>query len=591
MKSFLKTVLAVLVGLFLAGFLSLFFIIGLIGAIAESEPIYVNKHSVLVVDLSKNLADKASAKPWMRMNWKSLDIPYQGTLYETVQAIEYAADDENIDGIMLYADELNMSINVADELRRAIATFKETGKFVYAYAGNYDQLPYFMASVADSVFLHPSGEMLWRGLSSQNFYLKDALAKFGIEPQIIRHGKYKSAVEPFMENEMSPANREQIERYLGSMWDYISSTVASSRHLTLEKMHDLANNQLMFLAQEAQDAGLVDRLLYKDQLDALLRASTDTDEDDAISTIRLDSYVSYVNAQEHLDLNREKIALVYADGEINDSDESDDEIGGYAYAKIFEELRKDEKIKAVVLRVNSPGGSAFASDVMWRELELLKKEKPLIVSMGQYAASGGYYISAPADAIVANPLTVTGSIGVFGMYFTYGKLLQDKLAIHPKVVNTNAYADFGSVFRPMTEFERKTILRSIEHVYADFLKCVALGRGKTTETIDSIGQGRVWSGVDALELGLVDELGTLEDAIALAAERAGCADNYRLSVYPKGGEDFMAQMLDQFASAKVSLLRALSPIPDAEQQFVDDLERLLSKRGVRAEIPYRIDIR
>ena len=591
MKSFLKTVFAVLVGLFLAGFLSIFFIVGLIDAFAETEPFYVNPHSVLIMDLSKYIADKEDGKPWARMNWRNLKIPYQGTLYETVQAIEAAAEDENIDGMLLLADELNMSLNVADELRRAIEVFKASGKFVYAYAGSYDQRPYFMASVADSVFLHPSGEMLWRGFSSQHFYLKEALARFGVEPQIIRHGKYKSAVEPFMENEMSPANREQTERYLGSMWNYVVETVAKSRNTTVDRLQEFADKQLMFLAKEALAAGLVDRLLYKDELDELLRARTETEEDDDVSNITLESYAEYVSTQERLDLSREKIALVYASGEINDSDESDEEIGGYAYSKIFEELRKDKKIKAVVLRVNSPGGSAFASDVMWRELELLKKEKPLIVSMGQYAASGGYYISAPADAIVANPLTVTGSIGVFGMYFTYGKLLQEKLGVHPHVVNTNVYSDFGSVFRPMSELERRTMLHSVEEVYTDFLQCVASGRGKTTAEIDSVGQGRVWSGIDALELGLVDQLGTLEDAIALAAERAECEDNYRLSVYPKSDSDFMSQMLDQFSSIKMSLFRSLSPLPDTEQQLWDDVQRLISKRGVRAEIPYTIDIR
>ena len=590
MKSFLKTVLAVLFGLFLAGFLFIFLITGIIGAMTEDELIYVNPHSVLVIDLSKNVTDKVNNDPWQRMNWRSLEIPYQGTLYNMVQAIQAAAEDENIEGIAINADDLNMSLNVADELRHAIERFKESGKFVYAYAGGYDQRPYFLASVADSVFLHPSGEMLWRGFSSQLFYLKDALAKFGVEPQIIRHGKYKSAVEPFMENEMSTANREQTERYLGSMWNYIVESVAKSRNLTPEKMQELANKKLMFLAQEAVDAGLVDRLLYNDEWNQLLRERTGTQEDEP-STITLASYASYVNSQASLDLSKEKIALVYADGEINDSDDSDENVGGYAYAKIFEKLRKDKEIKAVVLRVNSPGGSAFASDMMWRELELLKKEKPLVISMGQYAASGGYYISAPADAIVANPLTLTGSIGVFGMYFTYGKLLQEKLGVHPHVVKTNTYADFGSTFRPLTDFERETILHSIEHVYADFLQCVASGRGKTTEEVDAMGQGRVWSGVDALELGLVDELGTLEDAIALAAGRAGCEDNYRLSVYPQSDNEFMLQIFNQFSSVKSALLRSLSPIPEQEQKLLDDIQRLTTKRGVRAELPYMVDIR
>ncbi len=592
MKSFFKTVLAVVVGILLLQLLSLFLLFSMIGVLGAMESVEsIEKHTVLTIDLTKNITDKEVTEPLSRLSFGNFKLPEQNALYEALRAIDYAKTDDKIEGILIKADGLQMSINTAQEIRNAIADFRSCGKFVYAYSAGYGQFPYYVASVADSVFIHPMGELMWYGLASQHFYMKDALAKWGIEPQIIRHGKYKSAVEPFMENEMSVANHEQTMTYLSSMWNFTTNAVAEARQISTEELNMFAEGRVAFLPKQALEAELVDGIYYADQLDSMLLVKTGLKPNKKLRTVSLHDYSQYVQEQKSMDLSAEKIALVYAMGEINDGDEDDDAIGGDAYAEIFSKLRQDSTIKAVVLRVNSPGGSAFASEVMWRELTRLREKKPLIVSMGTYAASGGYYISAPADYIVANPLTLTGSIGVFGMYMTYGKLLREKLAVYPRVVKTHSHSDIGSVMRPLDDFERNLMQQSVENTYSIFLSRVAEGRKKTSEAVDSIGQGRVWSGVDALRLGLVDELGGLDRAIAVAAERANITDNYCLSVYPKKEISFFDGMVTDFLTSKVKLAKQIFGISDPEQEFVDNIERLLKKRGIRAEMPYMIEIR
>lgn len=592
MKSFFKTVLAVIVGILLTQLLCLLLLFSTIGMLSTLDSAKeVEPHSVLTIDLTSNITDKAVTDPWSRMNFKKFKLPKQNTLYDALRAIEFAKMDSKIDGVLIKADALNMSLSTAQELRDAIADFRSSGKFIYAYASGYSQFPYYVASVADSIFIHPMGEVMWFGLASQHFYLKDALAKWGLEPQIIRHGKYKSAVEPFMENEMSAANHEQTMTYLSSMWNYAVEAVSRARHLSTEQLNLYAEQRVAFLPQQAYEAELVDGIYYADQLDSMLLVKTGRKSDDKLRTVSLDEYSQYAQTQQEQDLGKEKIALVYAMGEIKDDDEDDSAIGGDAYATLFAKLAKDSTIKAVVLRVNSPGGSAYASEVMWRELTRLRAKKPLIVSMGNYAASGGYYISAPADYIVASPLTLTGSIGVFGMYMTFGKLLRDKLAVHPQVVKTHSHADMGSIMRPLDEFERKLMQSSIENTYSIFLNRVAEGRHTSTGAIDSIGQGRVWSGIDALRLGLVDELGGLDRAIDVAADRAQIADNYRLVVYPKQEVNYIDGMLNSLLTVKASLSKELLGISDPEQEYLENIERLLKKRGIRAEMPYMIEIR
>lgn len=594
MKAFWKTVLAVIVGLLLMQFFFFFLfstIVGMISlAMGGKEDIVVKDNSILVVDLSDPISDKDLHDPFERFDWRKMELKTQNNLYNALKAIEYAKDDPQIEGILIRSSGLAMSRTEAQELRDALKDFRSCGKFIYAYAENFGQFSYYVASVADSVFMHPMGTLEWQGMSAQNFYLKDALAKWGIEPQIIRHGKYKSAVEPFMENQMSEANRIQTMTYLGSIWNYVVNGVSEERRMSTEELNIIADTKIALLAKEAKERELIDQLYYIDQLDSVLCVKTGKELDKEYNSISLSKYAEYVNKNRSVDFTAEKIALVYAVGEINDGDEDDKAIGGDAYAKIFSDIRKDSTIKAVVLRVNSPGGSAFASEVMWRELERLRAKKPIIVSMGTYAASGGYYISAPADCVVSNPLTLTGSIGVFGMFMTYGKLLQDKLAVHPELVKTNAHADFVSPFRPLDPTERDLMQRSVEETYSTFLSRVSMGRKLTTDAVDSIGQGRVWSGIDALQIGLVDELGGLNRAIELAAERAGIVDNYRISTYPKYEDDFFGQFMSGMFDAKL-LAKKFLGITESELDLAETVQKLMKKQGIRAEMPYTVEIR
>lgn len=594
MKAFWKTVLAVIVGLLLVQFFFFFLfstIVGMISlAMGGKEDVVVKDNSILVVDLSDPISDKDLHDPFERFDWRKMELKTQNNLYNALKAIEYAKDDPQIEGILIRSSGLAMSRTEAQEIRDALKDFRSCGKFIYAYAENFGQFSYYVASVADSVFMHPMGMLEWQGMSAQNFYLKDALAKWGIEPQIIRHGKYKSAVEPFMENQMSEANRIQTMTYLGSIWNYVVNGVSEERRMSTEELNIIADTKIALLAKEAKERELIDQLYYIDQLDSVLCVKTGKELDKEYNSISLSKYAEYVNKNRSVDFTAEKIALVYAVGEINDGDEDDKAIGGDAYAKIFSDLRKDSTIKAVVLRVNSPGGSAFASEVMWRELERLRAKKPIIVSMGTYAASGGYYISAPADCVVSNPLTLTGSIGVFGMFMTYGKLLQDKLAVHPELVKTNAHADFVSPFRPLDPTERDLMQRSVEETYSTFLSRVSMGRKLTTDAVDSIGQGRVWSGIDALQIGLVDELGGLNRAIELAAERAGIVDNYRISTYPKYEDDFFGQFMSGMFDAKL-LAKKFLGISESELDLAETVQKLMKKQGIRAEMPYTVEIR
>ena len=594
MKAFWKTVLAVIVGLLLMQFFFFFLfstIVGMVSlAMGGKEDIVVKDNSILVVDLSDPISDKDLHDPFERFDWRKMELKTQNNLYNALKAIEYAKDDPQIEGILIRSSGLAMSRTEAQEIRDALKDFRSCGKFIYAYAENFGQFSYYVASVADSVFMHPMGMLEWQGMSAQNFYLKDALAKWGIEPQIIRHGKYKSAVEPFMENQMSEANRIQTMTYLGSIWNYVVNGVSEERRMSTEELNIIADTKIALLAKEAKERELIDQLYYIDQLDSVLCVKTGKELDKEYNSISLSKYAEYVNKNRSVDFTAEKIALVYAVGEINDGDEDDKAIGGDAYAKIFSDLRKDSTIKAVVLRVNSPGGSAFASEVMWRELERLRAKKPIIVSMGTYAASGGYYISAPADCVVSNPLTLTGSIGVFGMFMTYGKLLQDKLAVHPELVKTNAHADFVSPFRPLDPTERDLMQRSVEETYSTFLSRVSMGRKLTTDAVDSIGQGRVWSGIDALQIGLVDELGGLNRAIELAAERAGIVDNYRISTYPKYEDDFFGQFMSGMFDAKL-LAKKFLGISESELDLAETVQKLMKKQGIRAEMPYTVEIR
>ncbi len=589
MKAFFRTLLAVIVGIILCNLLVLFILTGaMAGFVPQDDPI--REHSVLSIDLSTRMADRVQGKPSSWIDYASGTFRKPLPLYGVLEAIRYAADDDNIAGIVIKADGLGMGIAMAEELRGELQAFKESGKFIYAYATEYGQATYYVASVADSVFVHPAGGMDWHGLSSQVLYYGKAFARFGIEPQIIRHGKFKSAVEPYMSSEMSPANREQLGKFLGSMWGQLSQAVAVSRGLSLNELNRLANEKMLLLPEEAVEARLVDQACYWDELDARLASRARSPEGKEARLVSLARYVEHAQVHQDIDLSAPKLAVLYAEGTIEDSDETDGKIGGDGYAKIISKLRRDSSIRAVVLRINSPGGSALASESMWRELVRLKAEKPLVVSMGDYAASGGYYIAAPADRIVSDNLTLTGSIGVFGLFITYGKLLREQIGIQPQVVRTHAHSDMGSAYRPLDEVERAAIQNTIESVYGTFISHVAQGRKLAVSEVDSVGQGRIWAGVDAMDIGLVDEMGGLRRAIDVAAQLAELSE-YRVSSYPKRDISTMDKLVESILEEPTkAVMRALGPLGEMAS-WQRELEKLTKRQGVRAQMLYEVEIK
>lgn len=508
------------------------------------------------------------------------------TLFNALRAVEAAAQDDRIAGIYL---RLNgggyVSLTALEELRAELVRFREeSGKFIYAYNENYTQGAYYLASAADSVFVQPEGGIGWYGLAFQVPFYKGLMDKLDIRAEIIRPAacRYKSAVEPYFLDEMSPANREQMAAVAETLWGAVVDDVAASRGLTSEELNRIADDLPAVDARDAVELGLADGLCYEDQMEErLVAAGASSDDDGLAQRISLASYAR-MQAVDLEKLSADKVAIVYASGQIFDG-EGYDAVYGNTLAATLRGVRMDDKVKAVVVRVNSPGGSALASDVIWREMELLKAEKPVIVSMGQYAASGGYYISCPADAIVADRTTLTGSIGVYGMIPDFSGLMRKKLGITVDGVKTNASADM-STLRPLSEQERRMLNRSVDRVYETFTSYVAAGRNLPLERVLEIAGGRVWSGVDAERIGLVDACGGLKTAIGVAVEKAGLAD-YRIEEVreePTG----LARLLELFnAQMKTSVER--SELGDLYDEYRQARESL-SQQGVVMYSPYRI---
>jgi protease-4 len=419
----------------------------------------------------------------------------------------------------------------AEEIRNALIDFKKSGKFVIAYSEVYTQGFYYLASVADKVYINPKGIFEFKGFSSQISFFKGALDKLGIEAQVIKVGTYKSAVEPFILTKMSDANRMQVNSYMGSLYDHFLTGISQARHISKDSLFGIANNLKIQFPEDALKYKLVDGLKYRDEVLDELKDRTDVAEKSDLHNVELTDYTGSSDKPEKKE-SKNHIAIIYASGEITGGDGDDNTIGSDKISEALRKARLDDKVKAVVLRVNSPGGSSLASDVIWREVYMTKKVKPIIVSMGDLAASGGYYISCAADSIIAEPNTITGSIGIFAIIPNFQKLLNDKLGITFDGAKTGKYADLGDVTRPLSPEERAILQNSVNRGYDEFTKAVADGRHKTQAYINSIGQGRVWTGEQAIKIGLVDRLGNLNDAIKSAARKAGIK-NYEVDAYPE----------------------------------------------------------
>jgi protease-4 len=588
MKIFLKYLLASILGFIIASFLLFLIMLGIIGGMMSSSNklVEVKENSVLYIDLSKEIVDRASNNPFNGFDYTSMQPKTSLGLNDILKAIENAKGDSKIKGIFMEVDAVTAGAATVNEIRNALIDFKESGKFIVSYNDVYSQKAYFLSSVADKIYLNPEGAVDWIGLRAEVMYFKNILEKLGVEPQIIRHGKFKSAVEPFMLDRMSPENREQISTFIGSIWNYWVEGISKSRNISVTELNRLADDMIIRNGKTSYENKLVDSLIYKDQLIDILKKRLGVSDKKDIASVNLDDYAKLPTPLKGKGLSKNKVAVIYASGSIVMGNGTDGEIGSNGISKAIRDARRDSTIKAIVLRVNSGGGSALASEVIWREMVLARRVKPVIVSMGDVAASGGYYIAAPADTILADPTTITGSIGVFGMYFNVKEGMNKKLGINVEAVNTNKHSDFGSMYRPLTAEERAVAQLGVEDIYQSFIGHVAEGRDISVAGVDEIGQGRVWSGANALNIKLIDQFGGLKDAIAIAVKKAKL-DNYRITELPKQKDPFQ-QFLEEFTGkVKISILK--DELGAAYSQY-SNLKSMLSNQGVQARIPYSIEL-
>lgn len=584
MKQFFKMMFASALGAILAAglliTLSIFLLIGISASMSQPTTFSPSSNSVLKIELNGALSDQKTDNPYaMLLGEEDTEL----SLTDILKAIKEAKNSDNIKGIYIEAGNFSAGSSSIDAIRRAITDFKESGKFVVAYGDQYTQGSYYLASVADKVYINPQGALLLTGMSSQTMFYKGLLNKLGVEMLIFKVGTYKGAVEPFMLDKLSDANREQISSYMNGIWDNITADIAKSRKITVEDVNHYADQGFAIaLPEKALECGLVDELKYKPEAEEYVKELAGQ-TDKKLKTVGVDK-VRNIKSKEGKSKN--KIAVLYAEGEITEAVTSPYSMDKSITEKVAKELiklKEDESIKAVVLRVNSPGGSAFTSEQIWKQVLELKKVKPIVVSMGDVAASGGYYISCAANKIVAEPNTLTGSIGIFGMFPNMTGLF-NKVALTTDVVKTNTYADLGDVSRPMREDEKALIQSRIESGYDTFITRCADGRGMTKAAIDSIGQGRVWTGEQAIEKGLVDELGGIEKAIAVAAKLADLKD-YKL-VEVSGSKDFLKDLFEkQLDEVKLNVVKQLM---GEDFEYFKTLNLIKSAPAIQTRLPYDV---
>ena len=582
---FLRNLLASILGTFISLGILFFLFILIIAVVSGDDEVVVKNNSVLVVKLDKIVKDYApkSDDPFDEIfgaNNKKMG------LNEIINAIDNAKYDDKIKGISIITMGISTGIAQTQAIRNKIEEFKESGKFVKAYADIYDQKAYYLASVADSVFLNPVGSVDFKGLSSEVLYFKSLQEKTGVKMEVIRHGKYKSAVEPFLSDEMSESNRAQITSFMNSIWSEMLDDIAESRNKTVEELNAIADGLLARNGKLAKEQGIIDDIMYIDEYTSILKKAAGVSEGSKLNKIVLQDYISSGKGRVSSTASN-RIAVVYAQGEIIYGKGNEDVIGQELIINALRDARKSSSTKGIVLRVNSPGGSALTSELIWREIELTKEKVPVVVSMGNAAASGGYYIACGANKIVAEPTTITGSIGVFGVIPNIYELSKD-IGINAEHVSTNKSPKY-SVFEPMTDEFRTVTQEGVEFVYDTFVSRVAAGRNMTVEEVNEIAQGRVWTGVEAKEIGLVDELGGLKEAVMEAAGLAGITD-YRVRNYPSYKIDFEDRFDGfPFASTKEELL--IEEFGEANYKIYQTIKQLSKATGIQARIPYVIDIK
>lgn len=586
MKSFFKTFLASFLGsALLLAILFIIFIISIVSSIASSSEttVKVKPQSILYMTLDYEIPERSNSNDLgFIFTGSSFKVSDNAGMNDIINNIKSAATDSNISGIFLELSTIGTSSANIEEIRNALSEFKKSGKFIVSYAETYSQSAYYLASVSDEIYMFPDGIIDIHGMASQNMFYKHLLDKLDIEMQIIRpeNNKFKSAVEPYFLDKMSDANREQNMVLLESIWNKICNDISVSRGIDVELINQMADDlTLMFEPETALKNNFIDGLMYRDELIAKLQQNLNLDNNKKLNLIK---NTQYAKVRPELYSGEDKIGIVYAEGQIIDGEGDDTTIGGESLSKAIRAARNDKKVKAIVMRVNSPGGSAMASEVIRREVELAAKEKPVIVSMGNYAASGGYWISSSSDYIFADPNTLTGSIGVFGTVPNLKGFMNDKLGLTFDEVKTNENSDFGSLTKPLSPYQLKMMQKHVTETYDDFITLVSETRNLRKTFVDSIGQGRVWSGSDAIKIGLVDELGGIEQAIAFAAEKAGL-ESYSIKEFPKQ-EDMFESLLKTEKQEYYTKTILKNKLGD-KVQYLEALERLNQTEGVQALMP------
>ena len=588
MLNFLKKLIRSIVTTIVSFFVIILIIsIVVVSSSSDTQVKEIKENTILKIKLNGPITDRGSDEIDIENILNQTDGKIG--LNNILSSIEKAKYDDRIKGIYLNIESLSASTASLEEIRNKLKEFKDsTDKFIISYGEMYGQSAYYVSSVADEIYLHPQGILELKGLAYQGMFFKNTLEKLEIEAQIIRHGKFKSAVEPFILEKMSESNRIQVSKFLSSLWFDLTKGISKSRNIAQKEINTIAQNLLIQKAEQAIEYKLVDKLLYKDELIDSLKSKLNIEKDKDINLVSINKYKDVVVKSKEKEYTKNKVAVIYASGEINGGEGSNESIGSESLSKTIRKARKDKNIKAIVLRVNSPGGSALASETILREMALAKKEKPIVVSMGDVAASGGYYIACQADTIVASPTTITGSIGVFGVLMNAKEMMNNKLGVNIDTVKTNKHADLGSIFRPLTSVERQIIQNSIENVYDTFISRVSEGRNLTKEYVDSIGQGRVWTGRDALELGLVDVLGGLEQEIEISTKMANLKD-FRIVNLPKQ-KDPIEILIEDLMSGKLKKAVVKNELGEFYNTY-HNLKSIKSMDEIQMRMPQTFKIR
>ena len=594
MKQFFKTVLAVMVAIFLVQTIAVILLVSISAGMAAGSKTSVKDKTVLKIDFSDPIADKGSDNPLAKFGAGNPDKTSQE---DVLKALRHAAKDDKVAGIVLTTRSIQMGLATTDAIRNELEAFRKSGKFIKAYSDVMTEGAYYLCSVADEIYLAPEGLIELNGIGGNQPFLKGMLAKLEVEPEIFRVGKYKSAIEPLILDKMSDANRQQTMELLNSVYGHMIEKIAVSRKKTAPEVRALSDSFLIRDAKLAKSYGMVDHVAYYDELEAGLHKKLDIKADDKINYMSLDGYMDAADDAKAKDKedgdSDNRIAVIYAEGSIS-TGSSSDAIGSDDLLKLLRKARHDKKVKAVVLRVNSPGGDALASDVIWREVTLIDKTKPVIASMGDVAASGGYYISMGARKIFAQPTTITGSIGVFGVFFNAQGLLEHKLGITHDVASTGHFSDYPNLTRKLTDYEKAVTQKAVDDIYETFTGKAAQGRHMDQNRIKELAQGRVWSGIEAKQNGLIDELGTLDDAVAAAAKLAGLKKgDYQLRRLPEQ-ENFYESLMKEFTGkdSDDEKAKALTQILGPENAKAAMLYLNAQKlQGIQARMPMEVDWR